>query len=510
MGLILAPQELKVQIDSLRSYINDNMVCYTNAKESVQQYVSDEQLIAESWKASKEKMNICYAAIIAGASAALDSINSDLNILESSIGNEYLNENLIINQIKSYEEQCKTFEGLIEEAKSGQKDLEGSGCRSACGNAIGLITDCASSIAGLKLQIAVLQAKLDFLYSVNDTTANLFESAISMLSTVTAAISDGGCVIAGAEPTSNIDWKTEIMGFEHGVIDQQLDRCLESELGITLNEFKNLYGGNAVTQMREYVISGAICIREDMNSQAVVAKFLSVASGGYVVAVDGRYKFKDKESNQTVRYTAKEISELLRNHSGFLDSIGEAEVYAVESVASSGLSDEQMMANAQYVYDYLRQEGWSREAACGALGNFGAECGVNPGAWETLEDKYINGFGIAQITPASDFLHYIGISEEEFGKEDELIKSSPQELIDMEIEHIIWTSTISDTDIKRWYATSGYNSPFVMSYDEYIVSEEDVGKLALTFHASYERSNDTEEMKENRVKYATKFYEELE
>lgn len=511
MGLILAPEELRTQINLMREYMNDNVACYMNAKESIQQYVSDEQLISESWEASKEKMNICYAAIIAGALAAIDSTNSDLNILESSIGNEYLNQDLIEELIKSYEEQCKTLEGLIEEAKSGQNNLEELCGGNSWQKVAGVVFGLGAEIARMKIQMEVLQAKLDFLDHVNETTADLFESAISMLSTVTTAIRDGRCVIAGMELSSNIDWKTEIIGFDNGIIDRMLDQCLESELGITLNEFKNLYGGNAVTQMREYVISGAICIREDMNPQAVVAKFLSAASGGCVLAVNGRYKFKDKESNQTVRYTPKEISELLKNNSGFLERIGEAEVYAAVVQGRAGLSDEVKEANAEYIYNYLSLAGWSREAICGVLGNFDTECGLNPGAWQIM-DNPTKAYGLAQWSPASDFFKEIGMEKDENGevwkKADNMVANSTQELMDIELQYFLDSCDPDNPNVEyRW--SKGYmDTPFYMrSASEYSVSHENPADLATVFRTYYERSSadDLESRKDNAEKWSSYF-----
>lgn len=246
MGLILAPLDMKRQINSLRKYVSDTVECYNNAKEAVQQYVSDEQLIAESWEASKDKMNICYAAIVSGVLAACDSINSDLTTLENSIGDEYLDSDMIEEQKQAYQAQCKTYEGMIEEAKAAQKNLSG-----LCDGSMILGTDVLINryrvmIEKLNIQIGLLDAKLKFLEDVNNETANLFESAISMISTVTAAIDDGECVINGGE-VSNIDWSAEIywtitkQNIDNGSNAQYLERLRQNELNLSPDQLYTVY-----------------------------------------------------------------------------------------------------------------------------------------------------------------------------------------------------------------------------------------------------------------------------
>lgn len=69
-------------------------------------------------------------------------------------------------------------------------------------------------------------------------------------------------------------------------------------------------------------------------------------------------------------------------------------IYAcITSDAGSGigaLTDAQKKANAQYIYKYLSDKGWSLNAICGLLGNLEKESGINPAEWQTM-DK--NGHG---------------------------------------------------------------------------------------------------------------------
>lgn len=80
----------------------------------------------------------------------------------------------------------------------------------------------------------------------------------------------------------------------------------------------------------------------------------------------------------------------------------------VGTMNDAGLSGSRMEKNAQYIYDFLRDEGFTKEAACAVLGNFESESTFNPAIWENLNVISGNhsGYGIAQWTPATYFLQW--------------------------------------------------------------------------------------------------------
>ena len=87
---------------------------------------------------------------------------------------------------------------------------------------------------------------------------------------------------------------------------------------------------------------------------------------------------------------------------------------------------------------------------------------------------------------------------------------NPQLLMDLQLEFFIWSNlATTQSDHREWIATTDYGSPYKMSYAEYIASEYDVGDLALVFHASYERSGDSEAIKQERVQNAKDWYDYL-
>lgn len=85
--------------------------------------------------------------------------------------------------------------------------------------------------------------------------------------------------------------------------------------------------------------------------------------------------------------------------------------------------------------------------------------------------------------------------------------SDPQTLLDLQLEYLIWSSE-KDTeyDHKEWFPTLSHDSPYKMSYEEYICSTANPEDLALVFHASYERSDDTPKIRRERIDNAEKWY----
>ena len=179
-------------------------------------------------------------------------------------------------------------------------------------------------------------------------------------------------------------------------------------------------------------------------------------------------------------------------------------VYAIASTDSDRLNDEQQKANAQYIYDYLSNEGWSREAICGLLGNIQQESRLNPGVWQSL-NKTSLGYGLVQWDDGIDFLNWAKLDIDDA---NEMAENDPKQLIDLQLEFLIWSSlSTSPIDGRRWYATTNYRSPYKMTYKEYITSTKDVGELALVFHGSYERSADDAKGLQERVDDAEMWYE---
>jgi len=179
-------------------------------------------------------------------------------------------------------------------------------------------------------------------------------------------------------------------------------------------------------------------------------------------------------------------------------------VYALVSTDSTRLTDEQQKSNAKYIYDYLSNEGWTKEAICGLLGNIQQESHLNHGVWQDLNNTNL-GYGLVQWDDATKFL---GWAELDADGTNEMAQNNPKQLMDLQLEFLIWSSLKTTPSSKReWFPTTNYDSPYKMFYEEYIVSTKDVGDLALVFHGSYERSADNATRRQNRIDYANMWYE---
>lgn len=71
------------------------------------------------------------------------------------------------------------------------------------------------------------------------------------------------------------------------------------------------------------------------------------------------------------------------------------------------LTHDEMKVNAVYIYDYLKQQGWTINAIAGLLGNMETESTMNPAIWQSLNVGNLSGgYGLVQWTPATKFLDW--------------------------------------------------------------------------------------------------------
>ena len=176
---------------------------------------------------------------------------------------------------------------------------------------------------------------------------------------------------------------------------------------------------------------------------------------------------------------------------------GTAKVYALASTDTTRLSDEQQKANAEYIYDYLSKQGWTKEAICGLNGNVEHESHFNPGVWQNWHKTTSgNAYGIVQWDPASKVLNSIGVDE---NSADDMARNNPQRLMELQLEYLIktcqpgqgeWLSGSSFTQKHYNRMPLQYGTPSQMSFQQFTSSTSNPGDLALVFNATYERSND--------------------
>ena len=205
------------------------------------------------------------------------------------------------------------------------------------------------------------------------------------------------------------------------------------------------------------------------------------------------------------------------------------QVYALACSTSGSnfgiLPLEHQEANARYIYSYLSDKGWSKNAICAFLGNIEQESVLNPGAWE--EFKIISndrGYGLIQWTPPTAFLNssfavnvlpkYSGNNDAE--RVNTWATSSAKSLMDSQLECLIWEcQPTTHSDYRAWWPTLTqkyydilplqYDTPNLMTFAEYISSTHDTRDLTLVFHATRLRSGDNATILQKRIDNSKKW-----
>lgn len=167
----------------------------------------------------------------------------------------------------------------------------------------------------------------------------------------------------------------------------------------------------------------------------------------------------------------------------------------VGNSTSGALTESQMRVNAKYIYDYLIDAGFTKQAACAVLGNFQQESMFNPAIWQSLNNVNL-GYGIAQWSPATNFLQWavdVGfVVSTSAAVINNKAKSSVQKLMDAELEFLIFSASRSG------------NYFYNYSYDSFKSSTSKAEDLAAVFCEHYEGT--TSEVAKRKA-YAAEWYE---
>ncbi|MGB8455991.1 MAG: phage tail tip lysozyme [Anaerocolumna sp.] len=156
---------------------------------------------------------------------------------------------------------------------------------------------------------------------------------------------------------------------------------------------------------------------------------------------------------------------------------------------NSYLTQSQMAVNAQYILDYFRVKGWTKNAVCGMLGNMQTESTINPGIWQGLhENNMSGGFGLVQWTPATNYINWAQGS------------NLPVADMDSELKRILYEVSAG----LQFYATSTYN----MTFTQFTHSTESAYYLACVFLHNYERPANASQ-DQTRGNQATYWYNTL-
>lgn len=187
-------------------------------------------------------------------------------------------------------------------------------------------------------------------------------------------------------------------------------------------------------------------------------------------------------------------------------------VYASVCTGTSTLSTAQMNANAIYVYNYLIGQGFTKQSACGVLGNMQRESGINPGIWQ-VSNNTSYGYGLVQWTPATTFLNRAVATDvltaATAATVNALTNSDPKKLMDAELDCLIWCCTSRGDFFAPTAGGSMDHTGYRMTFTSFKASTLDAGTLAKVFHDHYERSADGTSGLNTRASYATNWYNAL-
>ena len=149
-----------------------------------------------------------------------------------------------------------------------------------------------------------------------------------------------------------------------------------------------------------------------------------------------------------------------------------------------------MQVNAQYILNYLRACGWTKNAICGMLGNMQIESTINPGLWESRNEGNLKGgFGLVQWTPATNYIDWA------------TARHLPVANMNSELERILYEL---DNNL-QYYKTSAYP----LTFYQFSKSYASPGYLARAFMYNYERPDSASKREEERATDAVNWYNKL-
>ena len=156
---------------------------------------------------------------------------------------------------------------------------------------------------------------------------------------------------------------------------------------------------------------------------------------------------------------------------------------------SSALSNEEQKTNVTYIFNFLSNKGWTKNAISAIVGNMQAESSINPGRWQSENvGSTTNGYGLVQWTPASTYFNWC--TAEGYSDPSEMDNNLNRILYELE-------------NNLQWYATSSYN----ISFKEFTKSTETPSYLAKAFLLNYERPKDqSESVQQYRGALADEWY----
>lgn len=139
--------------------------------------------------------------------------------------------------------------------------------------------------------------------------------------------------------------------------------------------------------------------------------------------------------------------------------------------ATTALSQNNMLTNARYIYNYLIGKQWSTTAICGMLGNMEMESTINPGRWQNGTVNTANGYGLTQWTPSTKYTSW-------------LASGAVKDDIDNQLSRILYEVSNGLQWVSSKYSPS-------MTFAQFTKSTSSTTALAECFLKCYEQPADT-------------------
>lgn len=154
--------------------------------------------------------------------------------------------------------------------------------------------------------------------------------------------------------------------------------------------------------------------------------------------------------------------------------------------SNSYLKQHEMLTNARYVYNYLKNKGWSSNAIYGMLGNMESESTINPGVWYNLKSTDpTKAYGIVQWNPSTNLTKWLKAEN----KSDTIANQLKRILYEVEND-------------EQWQSSK--HSP-IIDFKEFTTSTDTCSVLAEYFLRCYEKPGDESSKVSERQSNANKW-----
>lgn len=302
MGLILIPSEVMNCAEELRDFLAQNADSYSGTMQKVQNFSWNTELKTVTYDTLKKNLPMVHGIIVGTMIMAQESVNSDLSILESSVGNEELFEDELVLQIERLNAECRNYENTISNLQElcSNPFIEMFGF--VCSFLSELIESNRALLEHTRAEITRLEEKLDFLYEVSNSTRGLFQTGIDLFGMADNAIHDSVVAITGVGEYSKgeLDWKIhlpESINERNKEIEAETEQAiidtLLEELGIEIAALEEMYEEKILEQLKAYVIESEIDLSVSTDKQAFVAGVMYNYTGYQLSKENGKYYYTD-------------------------------------------------------------------------------------------------------------------------------------------------------------------------------------------------------------------------